>query len=113
MCITVCYSSVLHLRKLLTPTLLFWHFLKNLNFEFKNILKYIRTMFSGNTRLFSKTSNSELLKYGKFELKTSKNESRKFNQCGKQNNNLSLYSIFMRYDSELFSNVGQSAIFYS
>ena len=41
--------SQIHLRNLLTHTLLFWHFLKNLNFEFKNILEYIRTMLSGNT----------------------------------------------------------------
>ena len=57
-------------------------------------------------------------KIWKFELKTSKNESHKFtifqtNQYGKQNSNLSLISIFMRYDSELFSNVGQFAIYYS
>ena len=57
-------------------------------------------------------------KIWKFELKTSKNESRKFtifqtNQNGKLNNNLSLYSIFMRYDSELFSNVSQYAFYYS
>ena len=57
-------------------------------------------------------------KIWKFELKTSKNESRKFtifqtNQYGKQNSYLSLFSIFMRYDSELFSNVGQFAMYYS
>ena len=40
---------ILHLRNLLTHTLLFSHFLENLNFEFKNILEYTRTMFSGNT----------------------------------------------------------------
>ena len=44
-------------------------------------------------------------KIWKFELKTSKNESRKFtiyqiNQYGKQISNLSLYSIFVSYDSE-------------
>ena len=55
---------LLHLRNLLTHTLLFWHFLKNLNFEFRNTLEYIRTMFSGNARSFSERSDSELLKYG-------------------------------------------------
>ena len=47
-------------------------------------------------------------------------ESRKFNifqtnLCGKQNSNiyLSLYSIFMIYDSELFSNVCQFVFYYS
>ena len=38
---------IIHLRNLLTHTLLFWHFLENLNFESKNILEYIRTMFTG------------------------------------------------------------------
>ena len=38
-----------HLRNLLTHTLLFWHFLENLNFELKIILEYIRTIFHGNT----------------------------------------------------------------
>ena len=57
-------------------------------------------------------------KIWKLELKTSKNKSRKFttfqaNQYTKQNSNLSLYSIFMRYDSELFSNVSQFAFYYS
>ena len=57
-------------------------------------------------------------KIWKFELKTSKNESRKFtifqtNQYGKQSSNLSLYYIFMRYYSELFSNLGQFAFYYS
>ena len=43
-------------------------------------------------------------KIWKFELKTLKNESRKFQtkQYEKQNSNLSLYSILMRYGSELF-----------
>ena len=54
----------------------------------------------------------------KFELKTSENESRKFtifqtNQYGKQNSNLSLYSIFMSFDSELISNVSEFAFYYS
>ena len=43
------WTWLIHLRNLLTHTLLFWHFLTNLNFEFKNILEYIRTMLSGNT----------------------------------------------------------------
>ena len=49
----------IHLRNLPTHTLLFWHVLENLNFEFKIIMEYIRTMFSGDTRLFSnkKTKN--------------------------------------------------------
>ena len=46
-------------------THLFRHFLENLNFEFENILEYIRTMFSGNTLLFSETTDAELLKYGR------------------------------------------------
>ena len=53
-----------HLRNLLTHTLLFWHFIENLNFEFLNNLEYIRTMFSGNTLLFSEKTDAELLKYG-------------------------------------------------
>ena len=53
-------SCILHLRNLLTHTLLFWHFLENLNFELKNILEYIRTMFSGNTWLFLKIIDLEL-----------------------------------------------------
>ena len=56
----------LHLRNLLTHTLLFWQFLENLNFEFRNILEYIRTMFSGDTWLFSKTTDAELLKFESF-----------------------------------------------
>ena len=58
-------------------------------------------------------------KIWKFEFETSKkNESRKFtifetNQYGKQNSNLSMYSIFMRYESELFSNLSQFAFYYS
>ena len=51
----------IHLRNLLTHTLLFWHFLENLNFESKNILEYIRPMFSGKTRLYPETNDSELL----------------------------------------------------
>ena len=37
----------LHLRNLLTHTLLFWYFLENLNIEFKNIFEYmyIKTIF--------------------------------------------------------------------
>ena len=85
----------IHLRNVLTHTLLFWHFLENLSFECKNILENIRTMFSGNTCLFVETSDLELLKYGSL------------------NSNLSLYSIFMRYDSELFSKVSQFAFYYS
>ena len=54
-------TGILHLRNLLTHTLLFWHFLENLNFEFKNILEYLRTIFSGNTWLFSETTDAELL----------------------------------------------------
>ena len=45
------------------PYTFVWHFLENLNFEFKNILEYIRTMISGNTCLFVKTTDLELLKY--------------------------------------------------
>ena len=58
------HLNVVHLRNLLTHTLLFWHFLENLSFEFKNILEYIRTMFSSNACLFSETSDLEHLKYG-------------------------------------------------
>ena len=51
-------------------------------------------MFSGNAGLFSEKTGDEFFKLLKFELKTSKNESRKFtifqtNQYGKQNSNLS------------------------
>ena len=55
-------SFYVHLRNLLTHALLFWHFLKNLSFEFKNILEYIRTIFSDNAWLFSETVDSEYLK---------------------------------------------------
>ena len=61
-------SQSLHLRNLLTHTLLLWHFLENLNFEFKNILEYIRTMFSGDACIFLETSDLELLKYGSLTL---------------------------------------------
>ena len=47
----------IHLRNLLTHTLLFWHFLKNWNFELKNIFEYFQTMFSGNAWLFSEKSD--------------------------------------------------------
>ena len=57
-------SVSIHLRNLLTHTLLFWHFLKSLNYEFRNTLEYIRTMFSDNARSFSERSDSEFLKYG-------------------------------------------------
>ena len=63
-------NPCVHLRNLLTHTLLFWYFLSNLNVELKNILEYIRTMFSGNTCLFLDTSDLELL--WKFELKNFK-----------------------------------------
>ena len=33
------FGRSIHLRNLLTHTLLFWHFLKNWNFELKNILE--------------------------------------------------------------------------
>ena len=59
---TIC--KLKNLSNLLTHTLLFWHFLKHLNFEFKNILEYIRTMFSGNAWFISETTDAELLKYG-------------------------------------------------
>ena len=38
-------------------TLLFWHFLENLNSKFKNTLEYIRTMFTGNAWLFSEITD--------------------------------------------------------
>ena len=47
----------IHLRNLLTHILLFWHFLKNWNFELKNIFEYFQTMFSGNAWLFSEKSD--------------------------------------------------------
>ena len=56
-------QSKLHLRNLLTHTLLFWHFLENLNFELKSTLEYIRTMCSSNACLFSETIDSEHLRY--------------------------------------------------
>ena len=43
------FSNLTTPMESLTCTLLFWHFLENLNFEFKNIFEYIRAMFSGNT----------------------------------------------------------------
>ena len=64
---TTCNNPInvhVHLRNLLTHTLLFWHFHENLNFEFKTILEYIRTMFSGDACLRLETSDLELLKYG-------------------------------------------------
>ena len=95
----------LHLRNLLKHILLYWHFLENLNFELNNTLECITTMFSGYAWLFSETNGSGTFKILKLELKTSKNESRKFtiffqtNQYGKQNCNLSMYStFFMRYE---------------
>ena len=48
---------------LLTHTLLFWHFLENLNFELKSTSEYIRTMFFGNACLFAETTDSEHLRY--------------------------------------------------
>ena len=51
------FLCFLYLRNLLTHTLLFWHFLENSNFKFKNILEYIRTMLSGNPFLFSETTD--------------------------------------------------------
>ena len=53
----------IHQQSLLTNALLFWHFLENLNFKFKNILEYIRTMFLDNTWLFSETTDSEFAFY--------------------------------------------------
>ena len=44
-------------------TILFWHFLKNLNFESKYILEYIRTQLSGIAWLFSGTIGTEHFKY--------------------------------------------------
>ena len=58
-----CLKEVLHLRNLLTHSLLFWHFLENFNFELKNTLGYIRTMFFGKACLFSEKTDSEHLKY--------------------------------------------------
>ena len=57
------FGRSIHLRNLLTHTFLFWHFLKNWNFELKNILEYIRAMFSGNVWLFSHKTDEEYLKY--------------------------------------------------
>ena len=51
----------IHLRNLLTHTLLFWHFLENLNFELKDTLEYTRTMFPSSAWLFSETTDSEHL----------------------------------------------------
>ena len=62
----------IHLRNLLTHTLLFWHFLENLYFEFKNTFGYIRTMFSGNTCLFSEKTDPEHLKYWSLSWKLQK-----------------------------------------
>ena len=53
------FNVPIHLRNLLTHTLLFRHFLKNLNFELKNTLEYIRTMLSGNAWLFSEINDFE------------------------------------------------------
>ena len=54
----------------------------------------------------------------KFELKTSKNESRKFtifqtNQCGKQNSNLSKVFYLEALINETFSKASQSVFYYS
>ena len=57
------FGRHIHLRNLLTHTLLFWHFLENQNFELKNTLELIRTMFSGNTWLFAEKNDEEYLKY--------------------------------------------------
>ena len=56
-----CKNGFLHLRNLLTHTLLFWHFLE-IEFRIKIILEYNRTIFSGNAWLFSDTTDSEYLK---------------------------------------------------
>ena len=47
-----------------------------MSFEFKNVLEYIRTMLYGNTWLLAETTGSALFIIWKFELKTSKTESR-------------------------------------
>ena len=54
---------LLHLRNLLTHTLLLWHFLENLNFELKDTLEYIRTLLTSSAWLFSETTDSEHLRY--------------------------------------------------
>ena len=56
-------ANKIHLRNLLTHTLLFSHFLENLNFKLKYTMGYIRIMLSGNACLISETTDSELLKY--------------------------------------------------
>ena len=110
--------GLIHVRNLLIHTLLFCHFLENLKFWFWNILKYIRTMFSGNTCLFSKTTDSELLKYGSLSWKLQKTKVTNlpfFKQIHAENKIAICQCIpfFMRYVSELFSNVGQFAFFYA
>ena len=93
-------NTDIHLRNLLTHTLLFWHFLENLNFEFKNILEYIRTLFSGNTWLFSETSDSELLKYGSLSWKLQKTKvaNLSFLNTSIRKNKIAIWQIFHFYE---------------
>ena len=108
----------LHLRKFLTHTLLFWHFLENLNFEFKTILEFIRTMFSGDACLCLETSDLELLKYGSLSWKLQKTKVTNFpyfKQINTENRIAICHCIifFMRSGSGLFSKISQFAFYYS
>ena len=87
----MCWSNI-HLRNLLTHTLLFWHFLEHLNFKLKITLKYIRTMLS------SDACSSEHLRYWCLSRKLQKTKVAKFalfssKLYGTQNWNLSMYSV--------------------